>query len=116
MSKRIIHSFMIPVVFESAIEDKTYIIADGKWTEVEKGFNWSDIFWFKKPFKGGKNEAFKIDLEFDVQGSKGKIYKVKYYNKQWSCSCPSFGWGGRARTCKHIELKKKEIEEGKYSI
>jgi hypothetical protein len=106
----IVHSFMVPIVFDSVQEPgKRYIIADGKWTEVSNNITWGSINWFQKPFKGGKNEAFKIQMEWDIDGSKGKIYKVKVDDGRWSCSCPAFGWSGHSRTCKHITKVKSEL-------
>lgn len=107
--KRIVHSFMIPIVFDSLQNGKRYIIADGKWDEVPKTFEWGDIQWFQKPFKGGKNEAFKIRMEWEVEGSHGKKYNVRCDEDNWSCSCPAFGWGVRRKECKHIIKKKVEI-------
>ena len=107
--RKVIHSFMIPIVFDSLQDGKRYIIADGKWTEVEKTFEWNDIIWFQKPFKGGKNEAFKIQMEWEVKGSGGSKYTVRCDNDKWSCSCPAFGWGFGRKDCKHIIAKKDEI-------
>ncbi len=108
--KRIVHSFMIPIVYDSLQDGKRYIIADGKWDEVEKEFEWKDIMWFQKPFKGGKSEALKIQMDWEVEGSKGKTYTVRVNDNNWSCSCPAFGWkGGGRRDCKHIIKKKEEI-------
>ena len=102
-NKAVVHSYMVPVVLNSVIEpSKKYLIADGVWTEVPDHISYSNVVWFQKPFKNGKNEAFKVQMDWEVDGSKGKKYKVENYDGRWSCSCPAFGWSGNSRTCKHI--------------
>jgi hypothetical protein len=104
----IVHSFIVPIVFDSVQEPgKRYIIADGKWTEVSNNITWGSINWFQKPFKGGKNEAFKNTFEQEVDGSKGKKYTVKNEDNRWSCTCPAFGFSGNSG-CKHIKQIKDE--------
>ena len=56
---------------------------------------------------GQKNEMFKIQLDWEVEGSKGKKYTVKVDDDKWSCSCPAFGWS-RGSGCKHISKVKKD--------
>lgn len=107
--KRIVHSFVVPIVHTSTQDGKRYIIADGKWTEVESDFHWNDIIWFQKPFKGGKHNAFKIQMEFEVTGSGGKKYTVRCDENRWSCSCPAYGYSFGRTECKHIKAKKDEI-------
>lgn len=104
----VVHSYMVPIVYTSHLDNKRYVIADSNWIEVADNFQWKDIKWFQKPHKGGKNEAFKIEIDWDVAGSKGKTYKVAINNNRWSCTCPAFGWSGNSRTCKHITTIKTE--------
>ena len=82
--------------------------ADGRYIEVPTGTTWKDIMWIRKPLPGVKNEMFKIQLDWEVEGSKGKKYTVKVDDDRWSCSCPAFGWSGNSRTCKHIDKVKKD--------
>ena len=97
----IVHSYMVPVVFDSIQEPgKRYVIADGKWTEIPNHF--------RKEHKGSKNEAFKTNYETEVAGSKGKSYTVKCEDNVWSCTCPAYGWSGNSHTCKHITQVKKD--------
>jgi len=107
----IVHSFFPPAFYNSTHEsEKRYMVADGKHSEVPLGTEWKDIMWFRKPLPGKKNEALKIQLDWEVDGSKGKKYKVKVDDDRWSCSCPAFGWSGNSRTCKHIiKIKKDEF-------
>jgi len=108
----IIHSYMVPLLYRSHLDNKKYVIADGEWTEVDEDFKWGDIKWFQKEFKGkgkGKNEALKINLDWEVDGSKGKKYTVRLNDNVWSCSCPAYGWSGSRRSCKHIEQIKKDL-------
>lgn len=108
-NKAVVHSLIAPIIFESVVEPgKRYIIADSKWTEIHDGINKDNIIWFKKPYENGKHSAFKNSAEWEVDGSKGKKYKVKATENNWSCSCPAYGWSGARRTCKHIDKIKKE--------
>lgn len=107
--KIVVHSFMVPVVFDSVQEPgKRYVIADGQWTEIPNNLGYKNIIHFRKPHKGGKNEAFKTQIEWEVDGSKGKKYTVKVDDNRWSCTCPAFGWSGNSRTCKHIDKVKAD--------
>jgi hypothetical protein len=103
----IAHSWRGPTIYESHLDGKTYMICDGNYIEVPKGTTWNQITWFKKPMPGQKNEAFKIQLDWEVEGSKGKTYTVKVDDDRWSCSCPAFGWS-RGSGCKHISKVKKD--------
>ena len=106
--KLIVHSYMVPVVFDSVVEPgKRYVIADGKWTEIPNHLGYKHINHFKKEFKGAKNEAFKNNYETEVAGSKGKSYTVKCEDNVWSCTCPAFGFSGSSG-CKHIIQVKTE--------
>ena len=99
----IVHSYRVPVVFNSVVEPgKRYIIDDSGWHEVPNHIGYKNINWFQKEHQRVKNEAFKNTFEEEVDGSKGKKYTVKCEDDRWSCSCPAFGWSGNARTCKHI--------------
>lgn len=104
----IAHSWVVPVLYQSHIDGKKYMICDGKYTEVPLETTYKDIQWFKRPFPGQKNEALKTQLDWKVKGSGGKKYTVKVDDDVWSCSCPAFGWSGRSSTCKHINKIKKE--------
>lgn len=104
----IVHSYTVPFIYDSHLDNKRYVVGDGKYTEVDKSTTWKDIIWFKRPHKGGRAEALKIQIDWDVPGSKGKTYKVAVNDNRWSCTCPAFGWSGNSRTCKHITAIKTE--------
>jgi hypothetical protein len=104
----IAHSWMPPAIYKSVVDQKTYMVCDGKHLEVPEGTQWGGIKWFRKFTPGHKNEALKIQLDWEVEGSKGKKYIVKVDDDRWSCSCPAFGWSGNSRTCKHITKIKKD--------
>ena len=104
----IVHSYMVPIVYDSHLDNKRYVVADSNWTEVDKSFQWKDIQWFQRFSKGRKSEALKINIDWEVAGSKGKTYKVEVNDDRWSCTCPAFGWSGSSRSCKHIDAIKKE--------
>ena len=101
----IVHTFAVPFFW---IDEKgPYIIEDGVRRNLPQGTTRDQILWFKKPYIGGKNEAFKRNLEWEVDGSNGKKYKVSLYGKSWNCNCHSFKFSGNKRTCKHIEEIKR---------
>lgn len=115
--KIIVHSLFHPVIFNS-VENPgmVYIIADGVWKEVPGDTTYEDIVWFKKPGLGKRSPALEVpNMDFDVEGSKGKVYKVRYSNKKWSCSCEAFTFSGGRSNCKHIKQVLKDIDEGKYA-
>jgi len=96
----IIHSFQYP--FPTQDEKGTYVPVDGRRIDVPSGTTEADIMWFRKPYLGGKNEAFKTDLDWDVDGSGGCSYKVRLYDEDWSCNCHAFKFSGNKRACKHV--------------
>jgi len=97
----IIHSFQVPFV----ISDKSgrYIFVDGKRTDLPSKSDKKDYIWFRRPYPGGKNEAFKIHLDWEVKGNAGRSYKVEVDHNKWSCNCHSFKFSGNKKFCKHIE-------------
>ena len=97
----IIHSFKVPFFWID--ESGPYVIDDRGRTDLPSGTTRKDILWFRRPHAGGKNEALKIQTEWDVEGSGGKKYKVELSGKNWSCNCHSFKFSGNKRTCKHVE-------------
>ncbi len=65
--KLIVHSYMVPVVFDSIQEPGVrYLIADGKWTPIPNHLGYKHITHFQKEYKGAKNEAFKNTFEQEV--------------------------------------------------
>jgi hypothetical protein len=97
----IVHCSQIPWFWQD--EKGPYIIEDGVRRDLPLGTTRDQILWFQKPYPGGKNEAFKRDLEWDINGSNGKKYKVSLYDDSWSCNCHSFKFSRNKRTCKHVE-------------
>jgi hypothetical protein len=97
----IVHCSQIPWFWQD--EKGPYIIEDDVRRDLPLGTTRDQILWFQKPYPGGKNEAFKRDLEWDINGSNGKKYKVSLYDDSWSCNCHSFKFSGNKRSCKHIE-------------
>lgn len=112
--KYIVESLFHPVLFNSIQEPgKKYMIAEGLWEEVPAETTYENIVWFRKHY-GQKHSAFDTEMDFEVPGSKGKVYEVKYSHKKWSCSCEAFTFSGGRSQCKHIKQTIKDIEEGKY--
>jgi len=105
----IVHSYRIPVVFDSVEEPgKRYIIEESGWTEIPNHLGYKHVNWFQKNSAKSKNEAFKNNYETEVAGSKGKSYTVKCESNVWSCTCPAYGWSGNSHTCKHITQVKTD--------
>ena len=104
----IVHGYMAPAMYDSTLNGKRYMVVDGDHREVPNGTTWKDIMFFKKPSKHERNEALKIRLDWEIDGSKGKKYTVKVDDNVWSCSCPAYGWSGNTRKCKHITQVKTE--------
>lgn len=101
-----IRSHLPPGLFHSSVSNKTYAVAGSIWLEVPNDTTLSDIKW--EPITIGKKEIKPTaQMEYSVEGSKGKMYKVIHGSSGWRCSCPAFGWSGNSRTCKHIEKLKK---------
>jgi len=96
----IVHSFQYPFPGQDALG--TYIPVDGKRIDVPDGTTEADIVWFRKPHIGGKHPAFKIQLDWEVDGNNGRKYKVALDDDNWSCNCHSVKFSGNKRTCKHV--------------
>jgi hypothetical protein len=97
----IVHTFQVPFFWT---DDKgPYVIEDGKRRDLPSGTTRKDIMWFHRPYPGGKNEALKIQVDWDVEGSGGRKYKVEVNDGEWSCNCHAFKFSGNKRTCKHVE-------------
>lgn len=47
------------------------------------------------------------DTSWEVEGSKGAIYKVTLRNNRWDCTCPARNF--RRGDCKHIKAKKELV-------
>ena len=77
------------------------------WYEVPNGTTRSQIeFKFKPTPKQVQPKVESNDNSWEVEGSKGAIYKVTLRNDKWDCSCPARQF--RRDDCKHIKLKKDE--------
>lgn len=117
MTKKVVHSLFPPVLFDSNTNPGIrYLIADGVWEEVPADLTYDQIAWLKKPGLREKSPAFDIQMEYEVEGSKGKKYKVNYENKKWTCNCEAFMFSAGRSQCKHIKQVIKDIEEGKYEV
>jgi hypothetical protein len=101
-----VHSWYPPILFDSIQEPgKRYIIADGKWTEVDNTLTQADIKWVK--MSNTKEQSRVVDetknKSWSVDGSKGNKYTVTLINNIWSCTCPAFNYSGNGLSCKHIQ-------------
>ena len=97
----IVHTSQVPFFWIDEVGP--YVIEDGVRRDLPSGTTRKDLIWFKRPYPGGKNEAFKIDMNWEVQGSDNKKYSVALYGDSWSCNCYAYKFSGNKRSCKHIE-------------
>ena len=70
----IVHTVQVPFFWIDEVGP--YVIEDGKRRDLPSGTTRKDIKWFKRPYPGGRNEAFKIHAEWDFDGSGGRKYTV----------------------------------------
>jgi hypothetical protein len=88
---------------------KTYVLPG--WHEVPNGTTRDDIelvydipsFQMEHPTESTETSV----MEWEVEGSKGAIYKVTLRKNRWDCTCPARTF--RRGDCKHIKLKKSAI-------
>ncbi len=100
-----------PVCLQGPVSRQWYIIANGKWHEVQRKYSWEEIdsMWEKVEYSKPKEEI-KIKKAYVVKGSKGNEYEVVADDGHWSCTCPAHGFG-RGKDCKHIKQIKDEIRK-----
>ena len=88
---------------------KTYVVPG--WHEVPSGTTRDEIeLVYNEPsysMKTTKESTKSSDMAWEVEGSKGSVYKVTLRNNRWDCSCPARTF--RRGDCKHIKLKKSAI-------
>ena len=110
----IINSLLPPVCIQSVVDGQWYIATtDSKlgWVKVNRRYGWEELnkMWNKITYTNIKKESSKrIKHNYNIEGSKGNVYKVINDEGKWSCSCPAFGWS-RGRDCKHIKSLKVKI-------
>ena len=82
-------------------DGKRYAISGCVWVEVppETTFDELPLYMVLKEREDNTGEGNK---SWQVVGSRGSTYTVRFSQGQWSCTCAGFGW---RRTCKHIESK-----------
>lgn len=88
---------------------KTYVVPG--WHEVPQGTTRDEIeLVYNEPsymMPSTVETTESSDMVWDVEGSKGSIYKVTLRNNRWDCTCPARNF--RRGDCKHIKLKKSAI-------
>ena len=110
----VINSLLPPVCIQSVVDGQWYIATtDSKlgWVKVDRRYDWEELnkMWNKITYTNIKKESSKrIKHNYNIEGSKGNVYKVINDEGKWSCSCPAFGWS-RGRDCKHIKSLKVKI-------
>jgi len=99
-----IKSLFPPISFYGTVSKQWYIIGDGTWFEVDREYSLSELnkIWEKRWTPTNKNAIIK----YDVDGSKGVIYKVVNNNGKWTCNCPASTF--RKAECKHISSLKNQ--------
>lgn len=100
-----IETILPPLVFVGPATNSKYAIIGGVWFNCDDSITTELLVerWSRPkqpqvvPPKNG-------DLSVQVKSSNGKDeYTVQFKNRQWSCSCPAFGF---RRKCKHIDQVK----------
>ena len=82
---------------------KRWAISGGTWIEVPLDTTRDELDKYMVWDRPKIDEVKKMTWE--VEGSKGNVYKVTLTGDRWSCTCPGFRW---RNSCKHIEAKKAE--------
>ena len=80
---------------------KRYAISGGTWIEVPLDTTRDELDKYMVWDRPKIDEVKRMTWE--VEGSKGNVYKVTLTGDRWSCTCPGFKW---RNSCKHIEAKK----------
>ena len=100
-----------PVCIQGPVSCRWYIVASGRWIEVDRQYHWNELepIWIKDTnytIPIPKKTNFEI---YHMVGVNGEIYVVKNDDGVWSCTCPAHGFG-RGKDCKHIkEIKTNEL-------
>ena len=94
-----------PVVWYSPASGKTFAGAGGTHIEVDAGTTREDIeeffCWGTEARKyWDSNYSDEPEKTIEVQGSKGKTYKVTKTGPSWKCECRGFQF---RQDCKHIQ-------------
>ena len=98
-----IRSLMPPFSFYGTVSKQWYIVAGSIWREVDREYSLSELnqIWDKICKPAPDNSI----LKYDVDGSKGVVYKVVNNKGKWTCSCPASTF--KRGECKHILSLKK---------
>jgi hypothetical protein len=111
-SELTLKSLYPPVCVYGDYSKSWYIIADGVWHQVRRKYSWMELekMWERRVSTKIEYPRKKINHEkkkWLVVGSKGNNYTVEVSGANWTCTCPSHGFG-RGRDCKHItQIKSK---------
>lgn len=101
-----------PLSYYGDVSKRWYIIADGKWNEVDRKYSWEELekMWERTEVKLLPKNVKVSKKEYIVNGSKGNLYSVVDGDGFWSCSCPAHGFS-RGKDCKHIKQIKDETSK-----
>lgn len=93
-----------------SVLDKTYVVPG--WHEVPNGTTREEIeLVYDEPSymmaQPEQEESKSKDMTWEVEGSKGAIYKVTLRNNRWDCTCPARTF--RRGDCKHIKSQKSLV-------
>jgi len=98
------------IYFKSMISDSHYIIADGKWQEVDRFYSMAELntIWKKIIWKA-ETKSTESNKTYQVNGSRNSVYEVKCINSNWFCSCPAHAFK-KYTDCKHIREIKNQLK------
>lgn len=92
-----------PVIHTSIVSGKRYAVGGGNWLELPADATEENLYkWMIWRQKAPKPKA-PPTKEWQVKGSKGRIYTVLFTENRWSCDCQGFRY---RRDCKHIQNQK----------
>lgn len=97
------------VCFKSTISNCYYIIADGKWHEVDRQYSLEELVLMHEKITPKETAVNSSRKSYEVSGSGGKIYEVTFMNSMWSCTCPAHSFR-KYTDCKHITQIKSTLK------
>jgi len=92
-----------PALLTMPTSGKRYIVAGDVWVEVPAETTRADMdkYVIMTMLTPSPQDA----QVWEVQGSRGNLYKLTRTGEAWTCSCAGFAY---RRRCRHIETKKNE--------
>lgn len=107
-----VRSIFPPTSFYGIKSNQWYIICTGGdgWVAVDRQYSRAELdsMWDKISYGSVATKVTAPYKQYEVQGSKGAVYKVTHDSGFWSCNCPAYSYG-RGKDCKHITNLKNTL-------